>query len=307
MNEPNFTALGVDVGGTKIAAGVVAFPEGVVRARREIPTLPQRGGAAVLADVERLVSELAAEARAAGHAVQGIGVGVCEIVDRSGNIASANCLDWSSDSVRQRLSKIAPTVIEADVRAAARAEALFGAGRHARVFLYVTIGTGIASCLVIDSQPFTGARGATGTMASGPLPHLPEMWQERESGSLEQFAAGPALVARFNALHGNAQSGQQVLAAANLGNACAIRVIRSAAEALGASIGGLVNVLDPERVVLGGGLGLSTGLYRDTLIATARRHIWWPGHRDLPLVSATTDAGVIGAAATAWNCLSNRL
>jgi glucokinase len=60
-------------------------------------------------------------------------------------------------------------------------------------------------------------------------------------------------------------------------------------------------------VVLGGGLGLSTGLYRDTLIATARRHIWWPGHRDLPLVSATTDAGVIGAAATAWNCLSNRL
>ena len=145
MSEPKFTALGVDVGGTKIAAGVVAFPEGVVRARREI----------------RLVSELAAEACAAGHPVQGIGVGVCEIVDRSGNIASANCLDWSSDSMRQRLSKIAPTVIEADVRAAARAEALFGAGRHARVFLYVTIGTGIASCLVIDSQPFTGARGAT--------------------------------------------------------------------------------------------------------------------------------------------------
>ena len=125
MNEPNFTALGVDVGGTKIAAGVVAFPEGVVRARREIPTLPQRGGAAVLADVERLVSELAAEARAAGQPVQGIGVGVCEIVDRSGNIASANCLDWSSDSVRQRLSKTAPTVIEADVRAAARALDLF--------------------------------------------------------------------------------------------------------------------------------------------------------------------------------------
>ena len=49
MSEPKFTALGVDVGGTKIAAGVVAFPEGVVRARREIPTLPQRGGAAVLA------------------------------------------------------------------------------------------------------------------------------------------------------------------------------------------------------------------------------------------------------------------
>ena len=73
-----FTALGIDVGGTKVAAGVVTFPDGIVRARREIPTLPQRGGEAVLADVERLVSELAAAARASGHPVEAIGVGVCE-------------------------------------------------------------------------------------------------------------------------------------------------------------------------------------------------------------------------------------
>jgi glucokinase len=188
------------------------------------------------------------------------------------------------------------------VRAAARAEALFGAGRDARVFLYVSIGTGISSCLVIDGQPFTGARGATGTMASGPLPGFDETQTKTLPPTLEQIASGPALVARFNQLHANAQSGRDVLAAAEVGNTNATRIVRSAAEALGGSIGSLVNVLDPELVIVGGGLGLSEGLYCNALIDSARRHIWWEGHRDLPIVSATTgpDAGVIGTSATAW-------
>lgn len=303
---PTFCAIGVDVGGTKIAAGLVTFPDGIVQARRVIPTLPQRGGEAVLADVEHLVSELSADAHDGGHSVQGIGVGVCEIVDLSGQVVSANCVAWQGVSVRQRLSQVAPTVIEADVRAAARAEALLGAGRDARNFLYVSIGTGIASCLVIEGQPFAGARGATGTMASGPLPGFNETGPQSLLPTLEQIASGPALVARFNALHGNAQSGHDVLAAATAGNANAMSIVQSAAEVLGGSIGFLINVLDPALVVLGGGLGLSEGHYRHALIAAARRHIWWEGHRDLPIVSATTgpDAGWIGAAATAWKHLT---
>src|SRR5262245_3531709 len=158
MSASNSTSIGVDVGGTKIAAGLVAFPKAVVLARRIIPTLPQRGGEAVLADVERLVSELTHEARASDRRVEGVGVGVCEIVNSAGDIVSANCLPWTSATVRKRLCSIAPVVIEADVRAAALAEARYGAGRDARVTLYVSIGTGIASCLVVDGKPFAGAR-----------------------------------------------------------------------------------------------------------------------------------------------------
>ena len=306
MNGSEFTAIGVDVGGTKIAAGIVTFPGGVVQARRVVPTLPKRGGEAVLADVERLVSELAAESRAANWPVKGIGVGVCEIVNHTGDIVSANCLNWTGPVVRERLSLTAQTVIEADVRAAARAEALFGAGREAWVFLYVSIGTGIASCLVIDGQPFTGARGATGTMASGPLPGFSEDVAKPLSPTLEQIASGPALVSRFRALGGIAESGEDVLATAASGNEHAASVVRSAAAALGASIGALVNVMDPAMVILGGGLGLSEGLYRESLIKSARRHIWWPGHRDLPILPASTggDASLIGAAATAWETFS---
>ncbi|MSU61814.1 MAG: ROK family protein [Pedosphaera sp.] len=295
--------IGVDIGGTKIAAGLVTFPDGQVRVRKIIPTLPKRGGEAVLTDIEKLARDLMGEASLMNLEAKGIGVGVCEIVDLSGQVASANCITFQGLPVRERLSRIAPTILEADVRAAARAEAMFGAGRGARVFLYVTIGTGIASCLVMDGHPFTGAHGATGTMASGPLPHLGVMRDDPPPASLEAFAAGPALVRRFNAIRGNAQSGQDVLAAASEGNVRAIEVVRTSGEALGASIGALINVLDPELVVLGGGLGMSEGLYRDTLINSARRHIWWEGHRNVPIVPAATgtDAGIIGAAATVWN------
>jgi glucokinase len=293
-------AIGVDVGGTKIAAGVVTFPDATVHARDTVPTDPQRGGEAVLADVERLVERLQHEAEAAGLSPTALGVGLCEIVDRSGTIASANAIAWENLPVRERLSRLLPTVLEADVRAAARAEAWFGAGRGCGAFLYVTVGTGIASCLVIDGEPFVGARGAAGTMASGPLPNFSGDF-EAVQPSLEALASGPALVARFNALGGAAQSGRDVLVAAHAHNNAAVEVVCSAGEALGAVIGSLVNVLDPERVVIGGGLGLSEGLYRDALINAMRRHIWWPGHRDVRMVSAATgtDAGVLGAAALA--------
>lgn len=299
MTPSGFTVIGVDIGGTKVAAGLVAFPEGSVRGRREIPTLPQRGGSAVLADVEALIVSLANESEATGRRVSGIGVGVCEIVDCAGQIVSSNCIDWPGDLAQRRLSRIAPSLIEADVRAAARAEALFGAGKNSRVFLYVSIGTGISSCLVIEGQPFRGARGATGTMASGPHPCLDAGTRPELSLPLEQVASGPALVARFRAAGGVAESAQQVLALAEAGDRTAVHVVQSAAELLGGSIGWLVNVLDPEQVVLGGGLGLSEGLFRKSLVDGVRRHIWWPGHRELSITSAatTSNAGILGAAA----------
>jgi len=302
VKTPSFTALGIDVGGTKIAAGVVTFPDGRVHLRRQIPTLPDRGGDAVLDDVLELATELATEAGRQDFQVNAIGLGVCELVSNAGEIVSANCLPWRSADVREGLATIAPTVIEADVRAAALAEAMFGAGKPNRIFVYVTVGTGISSCLVLDGQPFAGARGVTGTAASSLLPHLGQPWDSGAAATLEQIASGPALVARFNQLHGHAQSGQEVLTAAQAGNAGALSVVRSAADALGATIAWLVNVLDPEAVIIGGGLGLSDGPYWEGLVVATRKHIYSDLHRNLPIVRATTgaDAGVIGAAATAW-------
>src|SRR5262245_6576679 len=135
--------LGLDVGGTKIAGGLMVLPTGQALARRVIPTRPDRGGRAVLDDVLQLARELAAEGAALGAVPELIGLGLCELVDRDGRIASANCIDWRNQPVREELSRIAPAHLEADVRAAALAEASIGAGRAFATFLYVTIGTGI--------------------------------------------------------------------------------------------------------------------------------------------------------------------
>jgi glucokinase len=289
-------AMGIDVGGTKVAAGVVRFPNGEVGKLWEIPTRSGRGGEKVLKDVEKLAALVMEEGANAGKFL-GVGVGVCELVSGEGELMSANCLNWRSRQVRGALGRFGPVRIEADVRAAARAEAKFGAGKGAHSFLYVTVGTGISSCLVIEGKPFAGARGAAGTMASGPLPDI----DGRAMPSLETAASGPGLVATYNVLvgqDGKVDTAQELLRRAEAKEESAVRVVRRGARVLGGTIGWMISVLDPELVVMGGGLGLRRGLYRRLIIESVREHVWWKKHRAVKVVPAKSGAaaGVIGAA-----------
>jgi glucokinase len=308
MDGTNSIVIGIDVGGTKIAAGASAFPEGRTLARRLTPTHAARGGRAVLDDALRLARELERELRAGGLRLDAIGVGICELVDSRGRLVSANCIQWLDHPVVAELSSIAPAVLEADVRAAALAEFLFGAARPFRSFLYVTVGTGISCCLMLDGRPHLGAHGITGTMASSPLSIPCEVCGHPGHRTLEEIAAGPALISRFNALGGGAKTGHDVLSAVAAGNADAARVVGTAGVALGSMIGLLVSTLDPEAVVIGGGLGSSPGPFWDHVLASIRRHSWSDLHRVLPILRAETgaDAGWLGAAATAWRRLDTR-
>ena len=299
----SFRAIGIDVGGTKIAAGIVQFPGGRLLRRQIVASNIRHGGRKTLDEVVNLAQQLADESTEHGHPPRAIGLGICELIDPSGILLSQNCLRWSRLPVQERLGEIAPTLLEADVRAAAIGEALWGAGKPYRSFLYITIGTGISCCLMIDGRPFLGAHGATGTIGSSPLPNLDRLTSKKSSTSLEEFASGPGLVARYNRRHRSTpvDSGPEVFRAAQKGDADAQEIIRSGAFAVGAVVGGLVNLLDPEAVIVGGGLGLRRGLYRNTLITAARQHIWWPGHRHVSIQSAAlaADAGIIGAATVA--------
>lgn len=298
-------ALGFDLGGTKIAAGLATFPAGRVLARRVVPTHAERGGRTVLDDVLRLAHELAAESAAAGACVAALGLGVCELVDRGGRLASANVLPWLELPVLEELAAVAPAVFVADVRAAALAEARFGAGRAFSQFLYLTVGTGLSACLMLDGRPHLGAQGLTGTFASSPLGVPCDACGRVNRRTLEEIAAGPALVARFQAAGGRAAGGREVLDAAAAGDAAARQVVESAAEALASQAGLLIGMLDPEALIVGGGLGLSGGLHWEHFVAATRRHVWSPMHRDLPILRAATgtDAGWLGAAAHAVQSL----
>jgi len=144
-------------------------------------------------------------------------------------------------------------------------------------------------------------------MGSSPLSIPCEQCGHVSRRTLEDIAAGLALGKRFNALHGHATNGREVLAAAIAGNSVATKIVQSAGEALESQVALLINVLHPEAVVTGGGLGLSDGLYWDHFIASTRRHVWSELHRDLPILRAATgvDAGWSGAAAKAWREFPN--
>ncbi len=317
LSKPKFAAsakericaIGLDVGGTKIAGGVVALPSGRLVAKRVIPTRPDRGGELVLSSALDMARELAKEAARTGNSLLGIGVGVCELVDAEGNVTSDQTIAWSGVPVQFSFSQVAPAIVESDVRAAALAEALFGRGTSFRIFAYVTVGTGMSYTLVEDGRPYAGARGNALILASAPLTTTCTQCGAHLRPVLEEFASGPALVARYNQLSaGTATRGEDVIAAAEAKDPVAEQVVRSAGEALGNSVGFLVNILDPEAVIVGGGLGSSGGLYWASFVASTRQHIWSDTARDLPILPAAlgADAGFIGAAARIWQKRSQK-
>ena len=256
-------ALGLDVGGTKIAAARVDTDRGTILDARRRPTAPERGADAVLADCRALVEELR-------DGVAAVGLAVCELVDPAGRVRSAETVDWRATDLHATFD-----VVESDVRAAALAEARLGAGRDAPDFLYVSVGTGISHCLMTDGVPRLGVRGsAIGTGA--PL--------------VEQWSGGLALARRSG--HATAQEA--------LADPAAAAVVEEGARRLGLVLAALVNALDPGAVVIGGGLGLHDG-YRARIEAVLRAEIYDPAARDLPVLPAGlgADAPVIGAALAA--------
>jgi glucokinase len=167
-STPPAYAVGLDVGGTKIAGGIVAFPSCNVLSRQIIPTLANEGGEAVLSRALQLARELIVEGARSGFGILGIGVGVCELVDVGGHVTSGQAVAWQRLPVQERFSELAAAVVESDVRAAALAEARFGAGRPFKIFAYLTVGTGIGHTLVQDGRTYAGARGNALILASAP-------------------------------------------------------------------------------------------------------------------------------------------
>jgi len=294
-------AIGIDVGGTKCAGGLVYLYNGNVLDRHERPTKSERGGEPVLADVIELALAMKAAAERLRVSPLAIGIGVCELVNSTGQIVSDATVRWKGIPVGTQVSQQTklPVVVEADVRAAALGEAYFGAGQQYHSFLYVTVGTGISSALVLNRRPYVGARGLTGTFASS-RQLIPNDEGMLVSGpALEEFSSGPALVARLAAFQPGFEGvTADVVALAESGDVMAQNIVDSAGAALGAALAHLVNVLDPQAVVIGGGLGLVEGRFRRSLRDAFHSHLWSDLHQDVPLLSARLgkDAGMVGAA-----------
>ncbi len=256
---------GIDAGGTKLAAGVVDLCTGQVSHRTEIRT-PSTANAILIACLT-LVTDLAASTPLAG-----IGIGVPEIVTAAGEIHSAANWDWRAVDVVAELSRVAPTRVESDVRAAALAEARFGVGVGLGCFVYLTIGTGISAVIVKDGRPLAGRCGAALIVGSPPV---------------ELIASGRAL-----ATEARLPGAEHVISETRH-----IELVTKAATALGREMASVVNLVDPDAIVVGGGLGLNDQ-YRALWVGAMRDLVSHRPSANVPVVRAglAADAGIIGAA-----------
>lgn len=287
-------AVGIDIGGTKLAAGVVD-EAGHVVARTEVATPAE--GTALLDAVVRAVSTFAAD-----HAVSAVGIGAAGFVDsREGLVRFAAHLPWRDEPVRDEVAAATglPVVLDNDANAGGWAEARFGAARHVADALFVAVGTGIGGALVVDGSVYRGAHGAAGEIG-----HLIVERDGRECpcgsrGCWEQYASGRALLRAAREAGVDVPHGSAVTAAAQAGDERAARVLSGIGEWLGIGIASLVALADPAVVVVGGGVSVAGDLLIDAARRTFREYVTAREHRpEPPIVQAQLgpDAGLIGAA-----------
>lgn len=285
-------ALAVDVGATKISASLVD-ETGRLRGRLDAQT-DRRGGEHVVRQVIEIAGLAGRDAGALG-----IGVAVPAVVDRERRVVqwAPNIRGWRNVCLAARLEEALalPVLLEYDGHASALGEQWVGAARGVENVVVLVIGTGIGGGIICDGRVYRGSDGLAGAVG----------WltcTSRQIGSparpgvppLEAIAAGPGIARR-----GRRRRASDVFAAAAAGSARARRVIETTADLLGCVVADLVTVLNPDLVVLGGGVGAEIGRRLLPRIRTTVRERAQPISAKRVRVAASalgTDAGLIGVA-----------
>jgi glucokinase len=290
--------IGVDLGGTKILAGIVDRDGNVVH-RREHPT-PTESRDALIAGIEEAAEELLSEEIAA------IGFGVPSPVDQStGSVLQGVNIPLSDFPFRDRMAdrfKL-PIGLENDANAATYAEFMYGAARDVDTTVMLTLGTGCGGGAVVDGKLFRGWAefGHMVIVYDG----LPCQGSCTGRGHLEPYVTGLAATKLAQAEFGPAVDAHRLVRLAREGEPRAIEILDGIGRHLGAGIGSLVNIFNPELVVIGGGFAAAGEFILDPAREVVQREALARAGYDLPIVRAQlgTAAGLIGAGLVAFDAL----
>lgn len=292
--------IAVDIGGTKIATGIVQDAEPTIVHNRQVrPTRAHDGGEVVVAETIAAITEQQEFAQVQGWEITRIGIGAPGVVGDGVILHSGVTMPkWQGTNVRKRIEAACgiPTAVHNDVRVMGLGEAVYGIGADKEV-LFVSIGTGIGGALIraghlVDSPHFS--RGEIAYLL-GPTP-------QGGCDCIENVGSGPAMARAYGA-----DRLEEVMADFRAGVPAATATITDAMRCVGSALGGFVNAYDVDAVVIGGGVGtlpeilepFAAGLYSQLL----------DSHSSVTCTQATlgTNAPLVGAAHLARSVLSKEL
>ena len=282
--------VGIDVGGTKIAASLGTI-RGLLVAKR---VLSSRGGAQsteVIGELCEMVRRLLNERKLKPQHILGVGLAVAGAIDTEKGVIlkSPNLKRWERIPLKKILSRSLhmPVFIENDANAAAVGEHYFGSGRGVDHFLYVTVSTGIGSGIIANGVLVRGTSGTAGELGHITVVPGGNKCQCGKQGCLEAYASGTAIadaVKRalrkgaksryFNKIRLNRITGKDVTLGALHGDRLAVRVRETAADYLGIGLANVVNLLNPRCIILGGGVVEKVDHFWHPMLKALKREAW---------------------------------
>jgi glucokinase len=307
--------VGIDIGGTNIVVGTVAEDGSELLGLVSEPTLPEQGADAIVARIVKLTR--ASIAQAGGREIAGVGIGSPGPLDtKKGIVLLTPNLGWVNMPLRDRLASALglPATLDNDANCAIFGEWWRGAARGVNHVVGLTIGTGIGGGIVLDGQIYHGASDIAGEIGHMTIDSNGRRCKCGNYGCLEAYASGPAIAARaVEGIEAGAESAlpqyvandlsritaQVVYEAAHDGDAYALEMVRDTAKLLGAGVANIINIFNPEVVVICGGVTLAGTKLFGPLRSEVQRRAFkpaWEACRILP-AALTGTAGVYGAAA----------
>lgn len=307
--------IGVDLGGTGIKAGVVN-EKGEILSKGSTPTMAERPYQAVIADIATLCKTVAADANITVEDIEAIGVGVPGICDpKTGIIPKCTNLGWFDvPFVSELQSHIAkPVIVDNDATVAGFAEYIAGvsAGTHSSVF--VTLGTGVGGGIIMNGRPYSGAHGVGSEIGHMNIAMGGEECTCGNKGCFERYASATSIIRDAKrAVAENPDSvimqkcggdvekinAKIVIDAAKEGDAVGKQVFDGYVNGLAHGLVNLINVIDPEVIVLGGGVSMAGEFLLNAVREAMKPLIFFKSmpYADVKLATLGADAGIIGAA-----------
>jgi glucokinase len=324
MTHPSEDArwiVGVDLGGTNIVVGLVPIEGGEVLGLRTLPTESLHGAKFVVDRIVRMVRQAVDEVLAAEggtrEQVAGVGIGSPGPLDRAtGTVINTPNLGWRNFPLRDLIAQgtgFAAT-LDNDANCATYGEWWLGAGREVNTLIGLTLGTGIGGGIVLDGEIYHGCSDVAGEIGHTTIDSTGRKCKCGNYGCLEAYASGPAIAARaVEGMEAGVESMLTELVGGRLeditaatvyegavaGDAYATEVMKDTAKFLGAGIANVINLLNPEMIVITGGVTRAGEHLFGPLRAEVRRRAFRSAEERCQIVSGQLPgtAGVIGAAA----------